>query len=75
MVAVEELEIELGRHRFDHYVIGSGDHAFASISARLTASGRGTTCVSRSDSLSRQMVLASQSVIHLPQSYEDIRVA
>lgn len=75
VTAVEELEIELHRGRFDHFLIGSGDHAFASISARLAGAGHGTTCVYGRGAISRQMRLASQTVIHLPLTNEDLRVA
>lgn len=58
--------------RFSHFVIGSGDGSFAAAAARLAASHRRVTVVSRLQSLSARLKLAAHEVIYLEPPGDDV---
>lgn len=66
VVAAENVE-----DRFDAAVIGSGDGIFAPVAAQLSRAGVAVSVVSRPESLSRQLRLASGGrVISFPPIYD-----
>lgn len=67
LALIEAATVEAERHRYTHFVIGSGDHRFADLYDELVDKGYPVTVVSRSRSLSRALrSRAGDQVLYLP---------